>query len=116
MNVHEKIKLMRETKEWSQEEMAEKLNMSVSGYSKIERGETNPHISKLEQIAQILGIDLIELISFGEKHVYLITDIAITVATSSAHQPKSPLKFKNCKCNFATKMKLSSNCEMKTGC
>lgn len=74
MKVQEKIRAMRETKNWSQEEMAEKLNMSVSGYSKIERGETNPHFSKLEQIAEILGIDLIELISFGEKHVYLITD------------------------------------------
>ncbi len=74
MNVHEKIKLMRETKEWSQEEMAEKLNMSVSGYSKIERGETNPHISKLEQIAEKFGIDLVELLHFGEKHVYLISD------------------------------------------
>lgn len=72
MKVQEKIRTMREAKNWSQEEMAEKLNMSVSGYSKIERGETNPHISKLEQIAQILGIDLIELISFGEKHVYLV--------------------------------------------
>jgi transcriptional regulator with XRE-family HTH domain len=64
---------MRETKNWSQEEMAEKLNMSVSGYSKIERGETNPHISKLKQIAQELEIDWLELMSEG-RHVYLIND------------------------------------------
>ncbi len=65
---------MREAKNWLQEEMAEKLNMSVSGYSKIERGETNPHISKSEQIAEKFGIDVIELLSLGEKHVYLISD------------------------------------------
>ena len=74
MKVYEKIKLMREAKDWSQEEMATKLNMSVNGYSKIERGETNTTISKLEQISNALGVDLLELISFGDKNVYLISD------------------------------------------
>jgi transcriptional regulator with XRE-family HTH domain len=49
MKVQEKIRSMRESKNWSKEEMATKLNMSVNGYSKIERGETNLHLSKLEQ-------------------------------------------------------------------
>jgi transcriptional regulator with XRE-family HTH domain len=73
MKVQEKIRSMRESKNWSQEEMATKLNMSVNGYSKIERGETNPHISKLEQIAKELNVDLLELMS-GGKNVYLIND------------------------------------------
>ncbi|MGB4498648.1 MAG: helix-turn-helix transcriptional regulator [Methylococcaceae bacterium] len=73
MKVQEKIRSMRESKNWSQEEMATKLNMSVNGYSKIERGETNPHISKLEQIAKELNVDLLELMS-GGKNVYLIRD------------------------------------------
>ena len=74
MNVHEKIKLLRETKNWSQEDMAEKLNMSVNGYSKIERGETKPYNPKLEKIAEIFDIDLLELISAKDKNVYLISD------------------------------------------
>ena len=41
MNVHEKIRKLRETKHWSQEEMAERMSMSLNGYAKIERGETN---------------------------------------------------------------------------
>ena len=73
MKVQEKIRAMRESKNWSQEEMATKLNMSVNGYSKIERGETNPHIQKLEQIAKELNVDLLELMSEG-RHVYLIND------------------------------------------
>lgn len=73
MKVQEKIRSMREAKNWSQEEMATKLNMSVNGYSKIERGETNPHISKLKQIAQKLDVDVLELMSEG-RHVYLISD------------------------------------------
>jgi transcriptional regulator with XRE-family HTH domain len=47
MKVHEKIRNLREAKNWSQEEMAAKLNMSVNGYSKIERGETKAYIPKL---------------------------------------------------------------------
>ncbi|MDG2946910.1 helix-turn-helix domain-containing protein [Bisgaard Taxon 10/6] len=37
MNINEKIRRIRESKEWSQEQMAEKLNMSLNGYAKIER-------------------------------------------------------------------------------
>jgi transcriptional regulator with XRE-family HTH domain len=73
MKVQEKIRAMRESKNWSQEEMATKLNMSVNGYSKIERGETNPHISKLKRIAQELDVDILELMSEG-RNVYLISD------------------------------------------
>lgn len=71
MKVHEKIRFMREERNWSQEEMADKLSMSVNGYSKIERGETKVHIPKLEQIAEVLEMDVIELMSLGEKCVYL---------------------------------------------
>ena len=74
MKVHEKIRFIRESKDLSQEEMAAKLNMSVSGYSKIERGETKGYIPKLEQIAEVFDIDLMELLSFGERHIYLISD------------------------------------------
>ncbi len=86
MKVQEKIRAIRESKNWSQEEMATKLNMSVNGYSKIERGETNPHIQKLQQIAQELDVDLLELISEG-RHVYLIngdSNQACNVIGSSA--------------------------------
>lgn len=41
MSVNEKVRLFRELNQWSQEEMAERMNMSVAGYAKIERGETN---------------------------------------------------------------------------
>ena len=74
MKVHEKIKWMREARDWSQEDMAAKLNMSVNGYAKIERGETKSYNPKLEQIADIFDVDLLELISGNEKHIYLIND------------------------------------------
>lgn len=69
MKVNEKIRKLRESKEWSQEQMAEKMSMSLNGYAKIERGETKLHLDKLEQIAQILDVDFVELITAGEKNV-----------------------------------------------
>lgn len=63
MNINEKIKRLREGKHWSQEEMAQKLNMSKNGYAKIERGETSVSLARLEQVAAVLGIGLCELLA-----------------------------------------------------
>ena len=63
MSVNEKVRLFRELNQWSQEEMAERMNMSVAGYAKIERGETNISLHKLKQIASVLRIDLLDLVS-----------------------------------------------------
>jgi transcriptional regulator with XRE-family HTH domain len=71
MEIHEKIRLLREAKHWSQEDMAEKLNMSISGYSKIERGVTKSHVLKMEQIAKIFEVDLFELIPLDGGNIYL---------------------------------------------
>ena len=49
--------------------MAEKMNMSKNGYAKIERGETKLNLHKLEQIANIFNIDVLELIKNDDKNV-----------------------------------------------
>ena len=69
MSVNEKIRTIRETRKWSQEDMAEKMNMSKNGYAKIERGETKLNLHKLEQIANIFNIDVLELIKNDDKNV-----------------------------------------------
>ena len=69
MSVNEKIRKIREAKEWSQEQMAEKLNMSLNGYAKIERGESKIYLDKLEQIAQVLDIDIVELMQSDGKNI-----------------------------------------------
>lgn len=63
MKINEKIKHLREGKHWSQEEMAQKLNMSKNGYAKIERGETSASLGRLEQVAAVFGIGLCELLA-----------------------------------------------------
>jgi helix-turn-helix domain-containing protein len=69
MSVNDKIRTIRETRNWSQEDMAEKMNMSKNGYAKIERGETKLNLHKLEQIANIFNIDVLELIKNDDKNV-----------------------------------------------
>jgi len=70
MDVHDKIKVMRLFKELTQEEMAEKLGYaSIQGYAKLERGETDPSIGKLEDIARVLGISLQDLLGLNESNV-----------------------------------------------
>ena len=67
MSVHEKIRLIRETKGLTQEQLAEKLKMSPSAYGDIERGNTNVKLARLEQIAETLEIKLSELFELSEK-------------------------------------------------
>lgn len=73
MKTYEIIRLLREEKEWSQKDMAEKLDMSVNGYAKIERGETGINIARLEQIAAVLDVDTHDLIPLSDGNsAYLV--------------------------------------------
>lgn len=74
MKVHEKIRSCRREKGWSQEEMAAKLNLSINGYANIEHGDTDVQLSRLEQIAEAFGIELLELFSWGEKTVFYVVN------------------------------------------
>ncbi len=66
MKVNEKIKLLRESRQWTQEEMAQKLSMTTKGYAKIERGETISNLPRIEQIAEVFNMDICELLAYGE--------------------------------------------------
>lgn len=64
MQLNDKLRTLRELNDFSQEDMADKLQMSTNGYAKIERGERRLDIPKLEQIVAIFGMDLMEFINF----------------------------------------------------
>ncbi|WP_455012061.1 helix-turn-helix domain-containing protein [Haemophilus parahaemolyticus] len=74
MGSSEKIKIMREMNQWTQEEVAEKLGMSTTGYAKIERGQTNVSVEKLKQIAQIFNVNVAQLLDDNERFV-LFTNV-----------------------------------------
>jgi transcriptional regulator with XRE-family HTH domain len=61
----EKIRYIRNLKGWSQEEVADKLGISLPAYSKIERNKTDVGFSRLNQIADVLHIKLVDLLSLS---------------------------------------------------
>ena len=67
MTIQDNIRYARENHNLTQEEMAERLNMTASGYAKIERGMTQLKFDKLEKIAQIFNMDIIELLEFSDS-------------------------------------------------
>lgn len=69
MKPYEIIRSLREERNWSQKDMAEKLEMSVNGYAKIERGETGISVVRLEQIAEVLDVDIHELLPLDDNRV-----------------------------------------------
>ena len=66
------IRDTREQKKLTQEELAEKLGLSVTGYAKIERGETQINYDRLEKIAKALEVGVGELIPFQEDEGIIV--------------------------------------------
>ncbi|WLF83952.1 helix-turn-helix domain-containing protein [Moraxella sp. ZY210820] len=71
MKAHEKIRIFREINQLSQEDVATQLNMSSGGYAKIERGETNLHIDKLQKIAQIFNVNARDLLDDTQTDIFI---------------------------------------------
>lgn len=61
------IKSVRSQNGWSQQFIANRLNISIPALSKIETGVTDVNLSRLAQIAHILEVDIVHLMSDG-KH------------------------------------------------
>lgn len=59
----EKIRLQRLQRGLSQENMADLLNLSTTAYGDIERGKTDLTLSRLTQIAQVLAVSPLALLS-----------------------------------------------------
>lgn len=60
--IGEKIRILREIKGITTKEMSSELDMSLAGYLKIERGDVNVNMEKVEKIASKLGIKPHELL------------------------------------------------------
>lgn len=73
MIIHENIRFMRLYKDWTQETMANKLGISTLAYAKIERGETDINLSRLQQIAEVMQINLTQLFGLNDKNVLNFT-------------------------------------------
>lgn len=58
-----KLKVLRSLKGFSQDDIANKLDIDKSYYSKVERGLTNPTLLYLKNLSEVLEIKLEELVN-----------------------------------------------------
>lgn len=63
------IRLIRETKGLSQDQIAERLKISQSQYARFERGATKTDLETLSEFAQSVGMNLIDVITYPKKYV-----------------------------------------------
>lgn len=65
-NVGKNIRTLRQRRGWSQEDVANKLGISIPAFSKIETGVTDVNLSRLEQIAKIYDVSVVTLLALDE--------------------------------------------------
>lgn len=63
-----KIKMVRCSKEYSQEYVSLKLGISQTAYSKLEKGKTSMTDKKLSDIAIILEVSKEEILNYSEEN------------------------------------------------
>jgi transcriptional regulator with XRE-family HTH domain len=61
-----KIRLLRHQKSWSQEDVAKRLDISIPAFSKIETSITDINLSRLEQIATLFEMSVVQLLTFSD--------------------------------------------------
>ena len=68
-----RIEKYRILKNVDRKDIASKLDMTVSGYSKIERGEVDISFNKIVQIAEILDVELQEILNIDQSEIFNIS-------------------------------------------
>lgn len=89
--IGENLKVLRKTLGITQMEAAERIDISVSGYREIERGNANPTLRTLELIAKGLDVPPLALLknSMEEEKVQITRAIMlIAVAVSKLSLPQ----------------------------
>jgi len=66
-SVGKNIRTLRHQRGWSQEDVANRLGISIPAFSKIETGVTDINLSRLEQIANIYEVNVINLLSLDAE-------------------------------------------------
>ncbi|HMG67749.1 MAG TPA: helix-turn-helix transcriptional regulator, partial [Chitinophagaceae bacterium] len=74
-NVGYRIKKLREARDFSRGQVAQELGITPGAYYKIERGETDPSVGRLEQIAAILKVNITDF--FTDPQVQVTVDPSI---------------------------------------
>jgi len=62
-SVGKNIRALRHQHGWSQEDVANRLGISIPAFSKIETGVTDINLSRLEQIANIFDVNVVNVLA-----------------------------------------------------
>jgi transcriptional regulator with XRE-family HTH domain len=73
--IGKEIKKLRCMNDWTQEEVAEKLDICRNAYGDMERGETDINLSRLMQVSELFGIELSYFFDASERNVINLTGI-----------------------------------------
>ena len=68
-SVGKNIRTLRHKNGWSQEDVANRLGISIPAFSKIETGVTDINLSRLEQIANIYDINVVNLLALDAEAI-----------------------------------------------
>lgn len=79
MGVGKNIRKIRELKDITREHMAAELHISLSGYSSIERDETDLRLPKVQQIADILECHPAHLMNFDPSSIFNVTHNGLAI-------------------------------------
>ena len=91
----ENIKKFRELKNLTRDEVAEKMEMSLSGYSKLERGDVELSISKLYKLAEILEVDISQILNFDASQVFNVTNNSVANVIAKDQHNHYPDEYKD---------------------
>ena len=62
MKISESLKKIRKSKGYSQEYVADYIGIDTTNYGRIERGQTSITFDRLEQLAKLYGLSIVEFV------------------------------------------------------
>ena len=69
MEIGEKIRKLREFRQYSQDYVAKKLKITQGAYSRMEQGEIDVPFSRLEKVAEVLEMPIEKLVGYDDKQM-----------------------------------------------
>lgn len=67
MNFSQKLKRLRQEKNWSQEKLAEEIGVKRLAVSKYESGQSKPSAETLQKISEVFGVSIDYLLAEDSK-------------------------------------------------
>ncbi len=105
------LKLLREANRFTQQQVADFLDLKRSTYSNYESGEREMPIDKLERVATLYGCELSDLLSDDESVLENMLVCAFRIDDVDISDMNEIASFKSIVMNYLKMKKLLNNCK-----